>query len=900
MLTDVAADFRSHSEVEPHAEPTTRGSSRWPVYVLIVLLLALVLTWAGWLGTGGRLFWVGSPSMGMIAPVGSLVATEPIPVGQPLHVGELIVFQSTPGPSTEYIHPVYRILPGGRYMTKGVLNNLPDTWTITRNEIVGRPAVIIPAIGWIYKMATWLFFGLAIMIALSLFLSSRGRRRVLVLGPALIVGVPLLRYRPLIGGYLYSIVKVKDRIVAQMVDTGILPVHFQLPGSKSVYAAPGQEVVVSEQIGQGNVLAHIKTSAALPWWGWGVIVMFCMVPLFLFGWHARRVPLPLSDDTSVEDADDVEADPLPGLPCVEDAPTELVNIVASLPDIASELADDTPRVAVAQHHDHEAGIDLQTLLSALRQVSTNGDLGDVLQSVAFAARSVVATTSDTRVVMWLSEGSMLRAQYDSTPGRGHDTDLSPIDFRYGRMGEATQSGRTVVEPSGVVADRAGEHLNRLSVAVPMLFGEQPVGVIDITTPGAEPPVEDTIKVLEMLATFAAAIILAVGLRHEAESLRLTYVQMSPAGQLEPESFIDSGPPLVESPNTAVSGSEEDLEGIVVPPVVAGPAVLPAPARSPSPTPIDDETVVEPLPDRIDTSGVTDDPLESDVLSPTVVLGGAGETVASVPVPEPGPSRTELPVPTSSIEGEPRSTSDPALSEVERVEDIAPETFSLRVRPVVRQAKRVRPIPAVIPPGSTDVAATTDIPSNDLPRADVADTTDIPSNDLPRADVESLHVGAAERTTATEALIKKAAITKVAAKRSAATPQRRAPAKTDRSAGSGRVHDDTPPGQPKSVPETGSIPMSKDIDLPTPSRSPQRTSQRPRPGPKVVKATLMTSTRQASPKSASPRPRPGPKVVKATLMTSTRQASPKSASQRPRPGPKVVKESPITSVRLHKH
>ena len=64
---------------------------------LTTLLVALSLAWGAWLVSGGGLFWVGSPSMGVVAPVGSLVATQPLPSTATLHVGEIVVFDPHPG-----------------------------------------------------------------------------------------------------------------------------------------------------------------------------------------------------------------------------------------------------------------------------------------------------------------------------------------------------------------------------------------------------------------------------------------------------------------------------------------------------------------------------------------------------------------------------------------------------------------------------------------------------------------------------------------------------------------------------------------------------------------------------------------------------------------------------------
>lgn len=198
---DLHATAASSTNGKDAAEHSTTGrdARNWAALCISAALIALALTWGGWLLSGGRLFMVSSPSMGTVAPVGSLVATQPLPMSVELHKGEIVVFEPRPGHSLTYVHRIYQVLPGGRFLTKGDLNQVPDPWLITRGDIIGTPQAIIPAIGWIYTWATWLFFGAAVLLAAGLFMPRRYRRWVLALGPVVLIAVPLLKYRPLIG-----------------------------------------------------------------------------------------------------------------------------------------------------------------------------------------------------------------------------------------------------------------------------------------------------------------------------------------------------------------------------------------------------------------------------------------------------------------------------------------------------------------------------------------------------------------------------------------------------------------------------------------------------------------------------------------------------------------------------
>lgn len=250
------------------------------VLVLGVLTIS-ALAWCAWLLSGGHLFWVGSPSMGMVAPVGSLVLTKGLAAGKALHVGEIIVFRPRPTVREVFIHRIYRILTGQRYMTKGDLNPSPDPWIVPRSLIAGTPVAIIPAIGWAYKLSAWLFFGAGLLVLVSLFVRGTLRRWLTILGPVLVVILPVLRYRILINSYLYGARVVGRMLVAKLVSSGVLPVRFSLSHGHAEYSAPGQEVTVRGVLPKHHQHLLVGGGAALPWWGWVIVGLICLCPLLL-------------------------------------------------------------------------------------------------------------------------------------------------------------------------------------------------------------------------------------------------------------------------------------------------------------------------------------------------------------------------------------------------------------------------------------------------------------------------------------------------------------------------------------------------------------------------------------------------------------------------------------------
>src|ERR1700722_300569 len=258
-----------------------RRSRPWPMIAVTAVLFGLALAWGGWLASGGGLFSGGSPSMGTIAPVGSLVATQPLAARQALHVGEIIVFQPRPGSDT-IIHRIYRALPDGRFMTKGDLNPGPDIWTITRAQIIGTPELIIPALGWIYKVSAWLFLGSAVVIIVTRVVRGPVRTWAAILGPVLIVALPFYRFRILVDGYVYGSSRVGRDVRVRLVSTGVLPARFSIPPGPSHYTVAGREVVVAGVLPKHHTQRLLTEAAALPKWGWGLVTMVCLlIPLVL-------------------------------------------------------------------------------------------------------------------------------------------------------------------------------------------------------------------------------------------------------------------------------------------------------------------------------------------------------------------------------------------------------------------------------------------------------------------------------------------------------------------------------------------------------------------------------------------------------------------------------------------
>jgi signal peptidase I len=291
-LTDGGADT-AEAPVQPDRPPVRfvhRPSwiNRALIASWIAISLALFGCWAGWLAIGGRFFVMETPSMGELAPVGSLVAMQP--VASPLRVGEIIVFHP-PNSNETYAHEIVAIdhTPAGTtYRTKGVLNRTADAWVLTSADIVGEEAVILPGLGYLLRAMPWLLIGFALSVLAAYFVPWQWRRLALGLFLSVVLAVVIHVFQPLVNGELVSSYGSIHQVGhAHVVPTGVLPTRFSLDAARGVRAAPGQEVLVSGPLGP-NGRARISMRAALPWWGWLAMCIICATPLLTLR-RARRI-----------------------------------------------------------------------------------------------------------------------------------------------------------------------------------------------------------------------------------------------------------------------------------------------------------------------------------------------------------------------------------------------------------------------------------------------------------------------------------------------------------------------------------------------------------------------------------------------------------------------------------
>jgi hypothetical protein len=235
-----------------------------------------------WRLSGGTWKEVQTPSMGEVAPVGSLLWVKPVDIST-LKVGDFITFHPPGEPSGTYSHRVYSIDAQG-IMTKGVIP-APDPWHLTRADIVGKVATVWPGVGWLVLAAPILIIGGLITAAASRLSRQAWRLPVAILLGSLTVTVAITWYRPFVNAAQLSFAPSAGGAQASYVSTGLLPIRLSAvdpvdarqPGG-SVVMHDGQVGVVAVHHADALHRLSVKLSPAIPFWWWVALVGVCFVP----------------------------------------------------------------------------------------------------------------------------------------------------------------------------------------------------------------------------------------------------------------------------------------------------------------------------------------------------------------------------------------------------------------------------------------------------------------------------------------------------------------------------------------------------------------------------------------------------------------------------------------------
>ncbi len=246
----------------------------WAPMIVCVLVAVSIGTWVL---RGGGVLVMQTPSMGTVAPVGSFVLIHPIG-DAPLHQGMIVAFR-VPQTGVVYMHRVAAVLPDKSFRTRGDLDAADDGWVLTRSSIVGAPSLILPWLGWVLMGAPW---GLGMLVAGLLLAwllprSARGAIRSLTFAGCL--ALPLYKLRPLVRVTIATAGRTGHHLVANLVDSGILPLRVTLRSSVLLLHPGHLGTISARAAGQNQSMSMLQAHAALPLWGWALFAGVLLTPI---------------------------------------------------------------------------------------------------------------------------------------------------------------------------------------------------------------------------------------------------------------------------------------------------------------------------------------------------------------------------------------------------------------------------------------------------------------------------------------------------------------------------------------------------------------------------------------------------------------------------------------------
>jgi hypothetical protein len=249
----------------------------------VVSRLALVLAFgflafcAAWRIDGGTWERVETPSMGTVAPVGTLLWVKPVDFDT-LRPGDFITFRAPGSTGQTYSHRVLARDPDGRITTKGVLSS-PDPWHLDEADVVGSVRMRWRGVGWLVEAAPVLLAGAFLALLLMRSVAPRRRVNALVVLTALALSAAIAWYRPLVNAEQLAFAPSADGGAdATYVGTGLLPIRLTAHDGPSVVMRAGEVGTVHVGEADAGRKFRVTLAPAIPWWWWVALVGACFVP----------------------------------------------------------------------------------------------------------------------------------------------------------------------------------------------------------------------------------------------------------------------------------------------------------------------------------------------------------------------------------------------------------------------------------------------------------------------------------------------------------------------------------------------------------------------------------------------------------------------------------------------
>jgi hypothetical protein len=235
-----------------------------------LVLAAMLLVPA--LLAGVRMFAVQTPSMGQVAPVGTLVITTP---QQAYVAGDVITFATG---HVSHTHRIVRVQADGTFITKGDLNGSEDPLPTAPAHVIGKVTVILPGFGWLIEGLPWLLVGtLGVYLLTMIGKMPHYRQSALrILGTTLVFSLVVLWLRPWLNINMLGFTPAPDGrgVLMHVVNTGLFPLDAL--GTRLVSGQDGVVQVIDAAAG-GRYL--LTPTPALDWWQIALLGLVCLGPL---------------------------------------------------------------------------------------------------------------------------------------------------------------------------------------------------------------------------------------------------------------------------------------------------------------------------------------------------------------------------------------------------------------------------------------------------------------------------------------------------------------------------------------------------------------------------------------------------------------------------------------------
>ena len=290
--------------------------------VVVVLGVGSGLAWKAGGGTWEN---IATPSMGSVAPVGSLVFTKPATVDE-LRVGDVITYQP-PTPLATHT-TTHRVVfksgtgPDAFVRTRGDVNGADDPFTIHSSDIRGKIHAIFWGGGWLLRGLPMLALGMgAIWIATRYWVSTRWTIPLRVLGFSAVVSTVVVVLKPFVGAVSLGSSADPAGTHITLVSIGMLPSRFTGAGGGHLDLTDGQVGVLTTQVAPGAKGAGITGGTHMPWWLWIAMIAIWLTPMIvgLLAEQHRQARLDAEGPDGSDDASGPDGPPPDG-PAPDDTP----------------------------------------------------------------------------------------------------------------------------------------------------------------------------------------------------------------------------------------------------------------------------------------------------------------------------------------------------------------------------------------------------------------------------------------------------------------------------------------------------------------------------------------------------------------------------------------------------